>query len=215
MQYVQKLFVYHPREQVLLQAINHTKKYLEEGDYFEFGVFRGETTVKAFHWLQSSKKSRDTHLHLFDSFEGMPKNNEGNEFFKGCLACSLEEFKKIIPISDKIHIYKGWFKDLKLKLKNKAKLIYIDCDLYESTVDVLNFCIPLIQDGTIIIFDDWYCFNADSNKGEQKAFREWLEKTQFKAQEFQNVGGLLKSFIIRNSYSIKKHPSKNPNGVQG
>ena len=67
----------------------------------------------------------------------------------------------------------------------KAALIWVDCDLYESTVPVLNFITDYVQDGTIIVFDDWFSFKGNLNMGEQRAFREWLKKNpSIRATEF-------------------------------
>ena len=54
-----------------------------------------------------------------------------------------------------------------------AAVIYIDCDLYSSTVPILEFCKPFLQLGTIIVFDDWFCFHGLNNKGERLAFSEF------------------------------------------
>ncbi|OCR92398.1 hypothetical protein [Campylobacter fetus] len=68
-----------------------------------------------------------------------------------------------------------------MDLKNenvKASLIYIDCDLYTSSKTVLDFIAQsdLLQDGTIIAFDDWDLYRANPNKGQRKAFKEFKEK---------------------------------------
>jgi O-methyltransferase len=57
-------------------------------------------------------------------------------------------------------------------------VIWVDCDLYESTVPVLDFITEYIQDGTVIIFDDWYSFRADPDRGEQKALAGGVRKTR-------------------------------------
>lgn len=54
-------------------------------------------------------------------------------------------------------------------LPQKAAVIYIDCDLYMSTVPILEWMRDFLQTGTVIIFDDWYCFHGDPEKGEQRA----------------------------------------------
>ncbi len=37
----------------------------------------------------------------------------------------------------------------------KASILMIDCDMYSSAIESLNFCEPFILDEAIIIFDDW------------------------------------------------------------
>ena len=65
----------------------------------------------------------------------------------------------------------------------------IDCDLYSSAKEALNFCGPLILDEAIIFFDDWAgpleTSLADEQKGEKRAFDEFLqEHPQLKAVRF-------------------------------
>ena len=56
----------------------------------------------------------------------------------------------------------------------RVALALIDCDLYESTSQVLEFLAPLVDQGTILMFDDWNAFEADDHKGQRRAFREFL-----------------------------------------
>lgn len=58
----------------------------------------------------------------------------------------------------------------------KASIVMIDCDLYQTTVPVLNFLTDIVQQGTILIFDDWFRFKGSPASGEQRACREWLER---------------------------------------
>ena len=76
-------------------------------------------------------------------------------------------------------------------------MIFVDCDLYASTVSVLRFIKNVIINGCILAFDDWYCFNGDPNKGEQKAFKEFLDTNDdLSVSEYLNFGWHGKSFIL-------------------
>ncbi len=77
-------------------------------------------------------------------------------------------------------------------------LVNIDCDLYESAVYVLDFIEPLLQEGSVLYFDDWNMYRANPNKGGKKAFREFREKTSWKFEKFLTVGWFGKSFITIN-----------------
>ncbi len=59
-------------------------------------------------------------------------------------------------------------------LPAKAAAIYIDCDLYRSTIPVLEFIVPFLQKGTVIVFDDWNCYHADPERGERRAWAEFI-----------------------------------------
>ena len=78
----------------------------------------------------------------------------------------------------------------------------IDVDYYKSTVEVLSFIEPLLNDGTIIIFDDWFNYKGHPNRGEQKAFREWCQKPEVKQKWL--ISEYLKDNAWRNSFIINK-----------
>ena len=44
-----------------------------------------------------------------------------------------------------------------------------------SACDALEIVKPKLQQGTILMMDDWNCFRADNNQGERRALREFLE----------------------------------------
>jgi hypothetical protein len=151
-------------------------------------------------------------FYAFDSFEGLPEikgvDSKGfNHFKKSDYSCNLNDFiknlrKRKVNLS-KVEIIPGWFNQTlnqktkeRLKIK-KVAIIWVDCDLYESTQSVLEFIKDYIQDGTIIIFDDWFCFRANPQRGEQRAFKEWLKKNKrLNAIEFHKFSWHGISFII-------------------
>jgi hypothetical protein len=127
----------------------------------------------------------------FDSFAGLPKLNghdarDGytSNFHESEFAYSEEDFMANLQAKridlEKIKVIKGWFN--KTLAPGKAKeygiekiaAAWIDCDLYESTVPVLNFILPHLSVGSIIVFDDWRCFRNLPDLGEQRACQEWL-----------------------------------------
>jgi len=81
-------------------------------------------------------------------------------------------------------------------------MIHIDCDLYESAKTVLSFITPIVQEGTIIMFDDWYQFRGNPDKGEQRAFREWLyDNPHLNSVEYVKQPPWANSFIISHRIS--------------
>ena len=130
---------------------------------------------------------KNTTFHAFDSFEGLPeltKEDKYSEDFKaGQFACGEEAFfeygKKLgAPIS-RIKTHKGWYKETctakyaKGRIKRKASIIMLDCDLYSSAKDAFHLIGKLIQDGTVLIIDDWFSNKGSPFHGVQKAFYEW------------------------------------------
>jgi O-methyltransferase len=149
-------------------------------------------------------------LIAFDSFSGLPKIgniDKKGPFKKGDYLCSEEKFIETLKDQDldseRVLIVKGFYKDtLNEEVQEKyglqsARIIHIDCDLYESAKVVLDFVTPAIQEGTIIIFDDWFQFHGNPDLGEARAFREWLDKNQqFNAVEFMRRLPWSNSFIL-------------------
>jgi hypothetical protein len=109
-----------------------------------------------------------------------------------------------VPLN-RVEIVSGWFNETlneetlrKYRLKHAA-IVHIDSDLYESAKLALTFLKPLLVDGTIIIFDNWYNFKGNPNLGEQRAFKEWLdENPNWIATQYQKEGVWRNSFILNN-----------------
>ena len=178
-----------------------------EGDYLEFGSFGGNSLALAYHCIK--RRRLPMKFYAFDSFEGLPEvggKDKDSGWVKGQFSCSLKDFKQNLRKKkvnlNEVTIIPGWYdktltKETKRNLPiKKAAVILVDCDLYESAVPVLEFIKEYIQDGTIIIFDDWFCIKGHPDKGERRAFREWLDKYFIKATEFHKCDWHGNSFII-------------------
>lgn len=147
----------------------------------------------------------------FDSFEGLPVpmgiDRQTRNFEKGKYACAEDVFRANLKTSGvdlgRLVTVPGFF-DQTCKAETarrhnlgKACVVHIDCDLYDSTRVVLDFIRPLIQDGTILIFDDWFCYKGNPMLGEQRAFYEWLSSMpDWTATEYQREGHFRNSFIM-------------------
>ena len=79
----------------------------------------------------------------------------------------------------------------------KAGIVHIDVDVYSSTLEVLEFIKPLMVLGTVLLFDDWYCFNPRESKGEKRAFEEFfLKYPNFKTEVWKNYLTFGRSFFV-------------------
>lgn len=207
----------HPDEEILKHAMDYAAHSKLSGDYLEFGVWKGRSFSRAYniwkHLFFNKGELKSMRFYAFDSFEGLPeiKNKDASgEFSTGQYLCTEEDFKKNVVKTgvdlNRVEIVKGWFNEVlneetkkKLPLKH-AVIVFIDCDLYESTVPVLDFITDYLIDGSVLIFDDWFCFKGSPEKGEQKAFYEWLKKNpKFKAVEYHKFNWRGNSFIISKS----------------
>jgi O-methyltransferase len=146
----------------------------------------------------------------FDSFEGLPEvtglDKHGSEFKRGKYLSSLDKFMNNVRRAgvppERTVCVKGWFKDTltqeTIQKHNlaRAAVVYIDSDLYESARLALNFIKPLLVDGTIIMFDEWFGFRGNPELGERRAFSEFVEQMpDWVFTEFQKEGPRRSSFI--------------------
>ena len=181
------------------------------GDYLEFGSFQGRTFRLAYEHHRPNHDGK-VHFWLFDSFKGLPEP-EGIDahpvWHEGRLAMSVEELHAVaeragIPREAYTPI-EGYYEDsltpeLRARLVDqgvKAGVVFVDCDYYASTRDVLEFVVPLLQPGTVICFDDWFHYDARPDRGEQLATREWLERhPEIELVDYHLFGWHGKSFVV-------------------
>jgi O-methyltransferase len=155
------------------------------GYYFEFGCHGANTMRLA--WRHSRHLFDWTYV-AFDSFEGLPEIGEVDKqeiWQRGKLRTEEEGFVRLVTRAgmprERLITVKGFYDQsltpaLKERLgshERKAVVVYVDCDLYQSTVPVLEFAKDFLQKGTIIVFDDWNCFHGDPERGERRAWSEF------------------------------------------
>lgn len=188
------------------------------GDYYEFGLYRGYTF-----WHAQKAADRigmqEMRFFGFDSFDGLPEvqgeDKKAGFFVPGDYSCSKEEVTRLLSEHDfdwaRGTLIEGFFDEsLNDSLyrdhgMDRASLVMIDCDLYQSTVPVLRFMEPILQEGTIIIFDDWYCFNEAADRGEPRAFREFLDNhPHWTAESIMEYPGYGKVFVMHRRESVSK-----------
>ncbi len=154
-----------------------------DGDYFEFGSRGGRSLGLAYH--EAKKFKSKTHFYAFDSFEGLPESTSEKDYHpvwvKGTQKSSIETFhqhcrKRKIP-AERYTAVKGFYNESLVggeadALPSNIAFVYIDCDMYSSTMDVLKFLEPRLKNGMIIAFDDYFCISNTQIAGERKAMLE-------------------------------------------
>ncbi|MEV4315544.1 TylF/MycF/NovP-related O-methyltransferase [Actinocrispum sp. NPDC049592] len=179
-----------PQERMLDMAFAFARWGRLPGDYLEFGVFDGWSLTAAYHLAQKHRLNGMRFLG-FDSFDGLPASDDVDgypfqQFTRGQLKCDQRTVEANLRRDgvdmSKVELTKGWYSDTltdqtrqRLNLR-QAAVVWVDCDLYSSTVPVLDFILPVLQDGTVLIMDDWFLFRAHPDRGERKAFGEWLAR---------------------------------------
>jgi hypothetical protein len=152
----------------LYRVIRKTEHH--DGDIAEVGVYRGGSAAIFAHF----KGNR--HLHLFDTFEGLPEvNKEKDILHKGEMHNTSEQLvRDLLKGYDNFSIYKGIFPFTSDPIKNKSfSLVHLDTDLYEPTLESLKFFYPRMQKGGIIITHD---YSDILTPGVRDAFDEFFAK---------------------------------------
>ena len=182
-----------------------------EGDYYEFGLFRGGTFLATNQVLDTLGK-KDTCMYGFDSFQGLPAATSIDagdpRFFAGQFACSREEVEKNLISNgmdmSRATLIEGFYEDVlteELRAEHQfrqASVVLLDCDYYTSTKVALDWLSPYLRVGTLLLFDDWFSHDDNQELGQQKALAEWLEAyPSFRVEHLEDFREHGRSFIIR------------------
>jgi len=196
---------------------------LTQGDIAEFGTQSGRTAealaksmINNQIYYDKIKMKNNKNLHLFDSFSGLPKigkydksnlhvkNKSWSEnSLRGITASELKSIIKKHLHEKNIFIYEGYFKNSlkKIKPSTKFSLIHLDCDLYESSYDVLDYLFKNkhINEGCLLFLDDFNLSQANKHHGMQAAFNEISKKH---GVDYTKVGyyGLYSLKVIIHNY---------------
>lgn len=121
-------------------------------NYIEFGVASGSS----FKWWLNFNQSAESNFAGFDTFEGLPESWGG--YKKG------EMSFKIPDITDeRAEFYKGLFQATFVPFLEKngnrftesMTIVYLDADLFSSTIFVLSQVYRFLKKGDLILFDEF------------------------------------------------------------
>lgn len=162
-----------------------------EGDYLEFGTYEGTSLIAAY---ESDRRFRDPTTPLrafwgFDSFEGFKYFNERDRhpFFKeGEFSSSYEKTRQRLEKHFKGRanwtLVKGYFEEtLQAKTAHelgidRISVAFIDCDLGSPARLALDFMRPALQNGTVLILDDYFAYQGSRQEGVAGAFRQFQQE---------------------------------------
>ena len=177
---MRELMDFTPYRRTIIHACSLIRPEYEH--ILEFGVAEGFSLK-----LIAERIPDYMQIYGFDSFEGLPADwvsKDGKVFEK---KGKFSTNGKVPDMVERAQYFKGLFKDTipeYLLIAKPIALLNIDCDLYDSTNDVLYNLDDLIVSGTIIVFDEWLYFSDSHN--EQRAFYEWVgaRKRSFELVEY-------------------------------
>jgi O-methyltransferase len=151
------------------------------GCFVECGVWKGGSSAIIALAIKNAGQQR--HLHLFDSFEGLPEpsekdgkeaaaysggRNQGKLDSIDLCSAGLDEVRHLIldeiNVSEELaHFHVGWFQDTvpaDAKLLGPIALLRLDGDWYDSTKICLEHLYPLLSPHGIIILDDYFAWEG-------------------------------------------------------
>jgi O-methyltransferase len=179
------------------------------GPYLEFGVGRGMTLWLA--WRASRSLGLECPLWAFDSFEGLPAGSTDIDtshpaWVEGAYANTQESVRRNLTGMavdlDAVTFVPGYYSesvapDRRAELPTSASLVYIDCDMYDSTVDALDYVGGVLRHGTIVGFDDYFCWSPTRSSGEAIALREFeAAHPELTFHPYQPIGWHGMSFYV-------------------
>jgi hypothetical protein len=141
---------------------------VRDGLYAEFGVYKGDSINRL------ARLRPHQVFHGFDSFEGLPES-----WTLGARTGSFSLGGRLPAVRDNVVLVKGFFEHTLDKFaaecgKTAAAFMHVDCDLYSATKTVLDRLAPLLVEGTIIVFDEYFNYPG-WQQGEFKAFAEFID----------------------------------------
>lgn len=157
------------------------------GDVCEFGVAQGVTSSLIANEIADRS---DVALHLFDSFEGLPKPTEKDKLkddifnlgsmdaYTGTMKCAedlvLGRLQALNFPKNRVVIHKGFIEDLIAEKKNFPKQVsfaYIDFDFYEPIKIALEYLDGVSESGAVFVVDDYDWFST----GVKTAVEEFMQ----------------------------------------
>jgi len=157
-------------------------KLLATGTILEFGVATGRTLNQFAYWLPNKT------VHGFDGFVGLPEDWT-SRMRKGFFARS-----NLPGVRKNCQLWVGWFNEIlpgfwkQVQLDKPIALLHVDCDLYSSTVTILDELKDNIVPGTVIIFDEYMNYPG----WQLDEFRAWQEHVARYNIKYEYIGRVSK-----------------------
>ena len=218
-------FEFEHRREFMRRAFTALRFNLIPGAYAEFGCHGGMTFTLAYR--ESRRIGFDCPMWAFDSFCGLPPQSLPQDqhpaWTEGALSTSLGRFHCICDFAgmkaEDYRVVPGFYENtlsvgsFHKDMPETIAFAYIDCDLYSSTKNVMAFLSSRLRHGSIVAFDDYFCYAANALAGERLACAEFLKDNgSFIFSPYCQFGWHGMSFIAEEKIYWKKiNPSLLPN----
>lgn len=146
-------------------TLDHVLSLKPFGVAVEFGTASGASATRIAKHMQ---------VYTFGSNDGLPEDWRPG-FGKGLFAC---ETPKLPPNATFIEgLFEDTLPSFDFGALGPIGLYHLDADLYSSTATILKWIEPHIKLGSIIVFDEWHGYPGADGEHEQRAFREFADRT--------------------------------------
>lgn len=158
-----------------------------DGDFIECGVWRGGASIYATAAFAAYGDHRD--IWVADSFAGIPAPEHeadkdsvlhNSPYYVVDEAYVRAAFKRYDLLKPNVYFLPGWFKDTMPKMRGKKwSIIRCDCDLYASTMTVLENLYDGLSRGGFCIIDDYF----------------WLKECRQAVDEYRAAHGVAEPIV--------------------
>lgn len=149
----------------------------------ECGVGKGSSTCKLSHFVREV----DGELHAFDSFRGIPANEEEHEhvdgrrtrFREGAFRGRMAEVRRNLErygVPEVTTLHKGWFTEtlpaFATQLPRPIDVLLLDVDLVESTRTCLRLLVPHLAPDAVVFSQDGHLRRINELLADARFWRE-------------------------------------------
>lgn len=124
------------------------------GDIAECGTYKGFSAYR----MCLAARNTGKLVHLFDSFEGLsaPGELDGDYWVKGRFNTPEAALRETLAEFDNYRVYRGWIPQRFNEVAQRTFcFVHIDVDLYQPTLDSLEFFYPRTDKSGVILMDDY------------------------------------------------------------
>lgn len=133
-----------------------------DGVILEVGVWRGGTGAI----IAEATRTKNKKIFLADTFTGVVKAGKNDTLYKGGehSDTSLNLVSELISSLsfENVQLLEGIFPEqTQHHIKEKISMLHCDVDVYRSCKDIVDWCLPRMSIGSILVFDDYGFYGCE------------------------------------------------------
>ena len=133
-----------------------------DGAILEVGVWRGGTGAI----IAEASKTTNKKVYLADTFSGVVKAGANDTSYKGGEHADTSRSLVSNLISSlslaNVQILEGVFpEDTAHLIKENISMLHCDVDVYSSSKDIVEWCLPKMSTGGVLVFDDYGFYGCE------------------------------------------------------